>query len=133
MVALQAELRALSEEREKQAEELVLWRLASLPTPASGLQQHSLGLKDQTRPLNGSLRLPESPQAPSGAVEVEAPTLGTEEPEVTQDMFQDRSTLTLIREDELFLSCASRKLQGCMLTCRYLSLTRSLMLEDALM
>ncbi|KAK0131058.1 Centromere protein F [Merluccius polli] len=118
VVALQAELRALSEEREKQAEELVLWRLASLPTPASGLQQHSLDLKDQTQPLNGSLRLPESPQAPRGAVEVDASTLGTEEPEVTQDMFQDRSTLTLIREDELFLSCASRKLQGCMLTCR---------------
>ncbi|CAL8264237.1 unnamed protein product [Lota lota] len=120
VVALQAELGAVSEEREKQAEELVLWRLASLRTPAARPQEHSLGLKDPTPSLNGSLRRPQCSQSPRGAVEVDglAPTLGAEEPEATKDMLQDRGTLTVIREDHLFLSCSSRKLQGTMLTCR---------------
>jgi len=97
-------------EKEKQAEELVLWRMASLPPPASGLQPHSPDPNDQT--------LPESCQAPGGAVEMEegpqASTLSPEEPEVTKD----RGTLTVIREDQVFLSCASGTLQGSMLTCR---------------
>ncbi|KAG7276946.1 hypothetical protein CRUP_010266, partial [Coryphaenoides rupestris] len=64
--------------------------MASLPPPASGLQPHSPN--DQT--------LPESCQAPGGAVEMkegpQASTLGPEEPEVNQD----RGTLTVIREDQ---------------------------------
>jgi hypothetical protein len=120
VVALQAELRTVSEEKEKQAEELVLWRLASPPTAASRSQEPSPGLKDPPPPLNGPLRRPESSQPPRGALEVmaPAPTPGAGEPEVTKDLWQDRGTLTVIREDQLILSCSSKKIQGTMLTCR---------------
>ncbi|CAL8268765.1 unnamed protein product [Boreogadus saida] len=120
VVALQAELRTVSEVKEKQAEELVLWRLASPPSAASRSQEPSPGLKDPPPSLNGPLRRPESSQPPRGALEVmaPAPTPGAGEPEVTKDLWQDRGTLTVIREDQLILSCSSKKIQGTMLTCR---------------
>ena len=111
MVALQAALRTVSEQKERQAEELVLWRLAS----------SSQDLKVPPPPtLNGPLRRPESAQPPRGAAggEGRGPTPAAGAPEVTKDPWQDRGTLTVIREDQLYLSCSSRKMQGTMLTCR---------------
>ncbi|AWP11952.1 putative centromere protein F-like [Scophthalmus maximus] len=98
VVALQMKLRALSEETQQQTEELALWRLASQPAPTFDQfqnqdQSSAAGLTDETTHI--------PPGTESRAPSQESP-----------------SNVAVIREDELFLSCSSNKLQGRMLFSR---------------
>lgn len=119
------QLQALSVENQQQAEELAVWRLASQPAPIFDLpntdnlsetqdeistvrqsQSHQQQIDEMTHILPGSRS-----QGPTLTVQaqVQAPYLGVQE---------SHGNVTVIREDELLLSCSSNKLQGHMLFSR---------------
>ncbi|XP_028315114.1 centromere protein F isoform X1 [Gouania willdenowi] len=87
VVALQMKIKALSEEVQQQAEELVLWKLSSQPAPTFNM------LELQTDP----------DKMIQSQAQAQTHTLA---PLCRQD------NITVIREDQLLLSCSSRKLQG---------------------
>ncbi|KAK9518196.1 hypothetical protein VZT92_023508 [Zoarces viviparus] len=109
---LQTRLRALSAETKQQAEELVVWRLASQPAPTFHQflpnTDNQSETQDQISAVTQSSEMPQS-QAPTVTVQVQAPYLGVQE---------SPGIVTVVREDELFLSCSSNKLQGRMLLSR---------------
>ncbi|XP_040904404.1 centromere protein F isoform X2 [Toxotes jaculatrix] len=121
--ALQMKVRALSEETQQQAEELALWRLASHPAPTFDHFLPSTDNQDQSSAVRQSQsnqqQTDEMTHIPPGIqsqgltleaqAQVQAPTPGIQE---------SPANLTIIREDELFLSCSSNKLQGRMLFSR---------------
>ena len=86
VVALQAHLQILSEEHQKQAEELALWRLTT--NELTQVQMPWLS-QDQTQE--------------------QAPCLGQEGQLL---LGGSPSSVTVIREDELLLSCTSSRLYG---------------------
>lgn len=97
MVELKNKLKALSAESQQQAEELAVWRLASQTAPIFDLQ-------DETSILS--------------------------QPQAVQEKHQEGRTssahsacanLTVVREDELLLSCSSHKLRGHVVFSRYWS------------
>ncbi|XP_022615861.1 centromere protein F-like [Seriola dumerili] len=115
VVALQKKVRALSEKTQQQAEELVLWRLASQTTPTfdpllpnkdnqdrSSAVRQSHSNQEQTDEMTHSQGLTLTGQAQS-------PTQGIQE---------STGNVTVIREDEVLLSSSSNKLQGRMLFSR---------------
>ncbi|XP_029917597.1 centromere protein F isoform X2 [Myripristis murdjan] len=125
VVVLQAELQALSVENQLQAEELAVWRLASQPTPAlhHNLPQTDLS-QSETQDRTSAVRLTGSHQQPTDDTshvlsegQTQAPALGPEGP-APQGVPQSPATVTVIREDELLLSCSSNKLQGRLLASR---------------
>ncbi|XP_031718669.1 centromere protein F isoform X3 [Anarrhichthys ocellatus] len=109
---LQTRLRALSAETKQQAEELVVWRLASQPAPTFHQflpnTDNQSETQDQISAVTQSSEMPQS-QAPTVTVQVQVPYLGVQE---------SPGIVTVVREDELFLSCSSNKLQGRMLFSR---------------
>uniref|UniRef100_UPI003AAF454C uncharacterized protein isoform X1 n=2 Tax=Centroberyx TaxID=88664 RepID=UPI003AAF454C len=136
VVALQAELQSLSDENQQQAEELALWRLASQPAPTfdqnlpqtenqSEIQDHTSALRqtqsDQqwTDDVLSHILSETQTQAPAltAQAQAQAPTLGSKEP-APPGVPQSPGTVTVIREDELLLSCSSNRLQGRMLASR---------------
>ncbi|XP_070693100.1 centromere protein F isoform X2 [Pempheris klunzingeri] len=110
VVELQMKLRALSKETLQQAEELALWRLASQPAPT--FDQFPSETQDQISAVRQSQsnqqKIDETTQsrALSPTDQVQAP------------LQESPGNVTVLREDELFLSCSSNKLQGRMLFSR---------------
>ncbi|XP_068571065.1 centromere protein F isoform X2 [Cebidichthys violaceus] len=109
---LQTRFCALSAETKQQAEELVVWRLASQPAPTFHQflpnTDNQSETQDQISAATQSSEMPQS-QALAVTVQVQAPYLGVQE---------SPGIVTVVREDELFLSCSSNKLQGRMLFSR---------------
>lgn len=96
VVELCTQLRSLSEVTQQQAEELLMWRLASKPAPTFDLTSTSNQSSDGT--------VQTQVQAPEGC-----------SPHSAQE---SSGTITVIREDELLLSGSSNKLQGRVLLSR---------------
>lgn len=96
MVELKNKLKALSAERQQQAEELAVWRLASQTAPIFDLQ-------DETSILSQPQPVQEKHQATT-------PSAGTQPPPAAGQ--RSRGSVTVVREDELLLLCSSNKLQG---------------------
>ncbi|XP_037636203.1 centromere protein F isoform X2 [Sebastes umbrosus] len=91
---LQMRLRALSAETQQQAEELVMWRLASQTAPTFDQFLPNTDNMSETQDQVSAVRQSQS-------IQQESP-----------------GNVTVVREDELFLSCFSNKLQGRMLFSR---------------
>ncbi|XP_068445039.1 centromere protein F [Clinocottus analis] len=114
---LQLRLRALSAETKQQAEELVMWRLAS--QPALTLDQflhdkdNQFETQDQisavTQSQTNQQKTDEMCQSQTVPTKLQAPCL---------DIQEIPGVVTVVREDDLFLSCSSNKLQGRMLFSR---------------
>ncbi|XP_029369058.1 centromere protein F isoform X2 [Echeneis naucrates] len=115
VVALQMKVQALSEITKRQAEELVLWRLASQPTltfdqlpPNQDNQDQSCAVthcqsnQHQTNEMTNILTGPQS-QAQTLTAQAQVPTQGIQE---------SPGNVMVIRQDEFILSCSSNKLQG---------------------
>ncbi|XP_018515848.1 centromere protein F [Lates calcarifer] len=121
VVALQMRVRALSEETQQQAEELAVWRLASKPAPTFDQFLPNKDNQSETQDQSSAVRQPQSNQQQTeettqsrtlsltALAQVQAPTLGVQ---------GSPSHVTVIREDELLLSCSINKLQGRMLFSR---------------
>nr|XP_020451374.1 centromere protein F-like isoform X1 [Monopterus albus]XP_020451384.1 centromere protein F-like isoform X1 [Monopterus albus]XP_020451394.1 centromere protein F-like isoform X1 [Monopterus albus]XP_020451403.1 centromere protein F-like isoform X1 [Monopterus albus]XP_020451412.1 centromere protein F-like isoform X1 [Monopterus albus]XP_020451421.1 centromere protein F-like isoform X1 [Monopterus albus] len=125
VAALQKKVWALSEETKQQSEELGVWRLASQPAPTfdhilpytdnqSKAQEQVSAFKQfqsnqqHTGDMNPTLAGSHG-QAQAITAQVHASTSGPQE---------SLGNVTIVREDELFLSCSSNKLQGHMLFSR---------------
>lgn len=114
-------VRALSEETQQQAEELAVWRLASKPAPTFDQFLPNKDNQSETQDQSSAVRQPQSNQQQTeettqsrtlsltALAQVQAPTLGVQ---------GSPSHVTVIREDELLLSCSINKLQGRMLFSR---------------
>ncbi|KAJ4946230.1 hypothetical protein JOQ06_023898 [Pogonophryne albipinna] len=107
---LQRRLRSLSAETQQQSQELVMWRLASKPAPTLDRTLPNTDNQSETPEQIPAVRLSQADQQPGDEMTPgPAPPLGLQEsPEY----------VTVIREDELLLSCSSNKLQGRMLFSR---------------
>ncbi|XP_054453098.1 centromere protein F [Anoplopoma fimbria] len=118
---LQMRLRALCAETKQQAEELVMWRLASQPDPTFHQllpnTDNQSETKDQisavTQSQSNQQRNDEMTQSQASTVTVQA-----EDHSPYLDVQESPGIVTVVREDELFLSCSSNKLQGRMLFSR---------------
>ncbi|KAK2849006.1 hypothetical protein Q5P01_008840 [Channa striata] len=110
VVALQMKVQALTKQTQQQADELVLWRLASQPAPTF----------DQVHPNTDK---PSDSQAQISAM-TEPNTQHADDQKMNQAHVQilgqpgSPGNVTVIREDDLLLSCSSNKLQGRMLFTR---------------
>lgn len=107
-------IRALSEETQQQAEELAVWRLASQPAPTFDLP--NTDNQSETHDQISAVSQSQSNQQQTDemthilpGIQVQVPYLGVQE---------CPGNMTVIREDELLLSCSSNKLQGRMLFSR---------------
>lgn len=108
-------LRALSAETKQQAEELDMWRLASQPAPT--LDQFLPNTDNQsetqdqvsavTQSQSNQQQADDMSQALSVSVEAQA-----------QELQVSPGVVTIVREDDIFLSGSSNKLQGRMLFSR---------------
>ncbi len=96
MVELHMRVKALSEANQQQAEEIAVWRLASQPAPTFDCTDNQSVTQDPGQALKTE-------------AEVQKPCLGVQ---------SSPEYVTVIREDELVLSCSSCKLQGNMLFSR---------------
>ncbi|XP_033992664.1 centromere protein F isoform X2 [Trematomus bernacchii] len=108
---LQRRLRSLSAETQQQSQELVMWRLASKPAPT--LDQtlpNTDNLQSETPEQIPAVRRSQADQQPGDEM-----TPGPAPPHGQQE---SPEYVTVIREDELLLSCSSNKLQGRMLFSR---------------
>lgn len=103
MAELQTKLKTLSVDYQQQAEELAVWRLASQPPLI--LDPPSTDEQTETQDQIPAVGQSKSSQQQSDEMiqTLNAPNLGL------QDSY---GNLTVIREDELLLSCSSNKLQG---------------------
>lgn len=106
VVALQKKLRALSEETQQQNEELAVWRLASQPAPTF---EHILPNKDNQSEIQDQVSSQQHTYDMTHILHQEPAPLGVP---------QNPGHVTVIREDELFLSCSTKKLQGRMMFSR---------------
>lgn len=114
-------IQALSAETQQQAEELVMWRLASKPAPTFDQFPPDTDSQSETQDQISSVRQSQTNQQQSEEktqrqpvtltvqTQVQVPYLGVQE---------SPGNVTVIREDEVVLSCASNKLQGRMLFSR---------------
>uniref|UniRef100_A0A3Q1FBT9 Si:dkeyp-115e12.6 n=1 Tax=Acanthochromis polyacanthus TaxID=80966 RepID=A0A3Q1FBT9_9TELE len=91
--ALQMQVRALTEETQQKAEELAVWRLTSQPAPTFDQFLQSTDAQSETQKRTTQ----------NQAQTVQEPSLGTQ---------RNQGSITVIREDELFLNCSSNKLQA---------------------
>ncbi|KAI4819301.1 hypothetical protein KUCAC02_004554 [Chaenocephalus aceratus] len=107
---LQRRLRSLSAETQQQSQELVMWRLASKQAPTLDQTLPNTDNQSETPEQIPAVRRSQADQQPGDEMTPgPAPPLGLQEsPEY----------VTVIREDELLLSCSSNKLQGRMLFSR---------------
>ncbi|KAJ4946234.1 hypothetical protein JOQ06_023902 [Pogonophryne albipinna] len=106
---LQRRLRSLSAETQQQSQELVMWRLASKPAPTLDRTLPNTDNQSETPEQIPAVRRSQADQQPGDEMTPARPPLGLQEsPEY----------VTVIREDELLLSCSSNKLQGRMLFSR---------------
>lgn len=87
------QVRALTEETQQKAEELAVWRLASQPAPTFEQVIQSTDARCETQEQTTQ----------NQAQTVQEPSLGSQ---------KNQGVITVIREDELFLSCSSNKLQA---------------------
>ncbi|XP_034036763.1 centromere protein F isoform X4 [Thalassophryne amazonica] len=125
LMAVHTKLQALSEENQQQAEELSVWRLASQPPPS--FDQMFSHTDEESEAQNQVFTLRQShlgqpqtgdmPQTPTPLPQVQTPVMGLNEP-APSCVSQNSCQVTVIREDELYLSCLSGMLQGQMLTTR---------------
>ncbi|XP_042348943.1 centromere protein F isoform X2 [Plectropomus leopardus] len=107
---LQMRLQALSAQTQQQAEELAMWRLASKPAPTFDQFPPGSDNQSETQDQVSSVRQSQSnPQQTDETTQFQEPYLGVQE---------SRGNVTVVREDELLLSCSSNKLQGRMLFSR---------------
>lgn len=109
---LQMRLRALSAQTQQQAEELVMWRLASKPAPTFDQFLPNTDSQSETQNQISALRQSQSNQQQTDDMtqsQIQAPYLGVQE---------SPGNVAVVREDEIFLSCSSNKLQGRMLFSR---------------
>ncbi|XP_039975503.1 trichohyalin isoform X2 [Xiphias gladius] len=120
---LQMKVRTLSLKTQQQADELALWRLTSKPAPTFDQVFRNKDTQDQSSDVRQSQsnqqQTDEMTHIPSGTqsqvltltaqAQIQVPTLG---------ILESPGNATVIREDELFLSCSSNKLQGRMLFSR---------------
>lgn len=94
-------VQALSEQTQQQAEELAVWRLASQPAPTF----------EQILPNTDNQSVTQD--------QISAVTQSQSNQQHTDDKNQGGpGKMIVTREDELFLSCSSNKLQGHMLFSR---------------
>lgn len=111
MVELQKNLQVLSAENQQQSDELVLWRLASQPVPTFDLPN-----TDNQREIldeRATLRQSQSNQQQTGEMtQSQGQTVQVLVQDLNQGVQESRSNVSVIREDKLFLSCSSNKLQG---------------------
>ncbi|KAM7389877.1 hypothetical protein PAMP_023824 [Pampus punctatissimus] len=115
VVALQKKLRALSEETQQQSEELAVWRLVSQPAPTFEHILPNADNQSETQDqISSQQRTKDTTHILPGCVQVQGMTLGDQET-APVGVFQSPGHVTVVREDELFLSCSTNKLQGCML------------------
>ncbi|KAM7417510.1 hypothetical protein PAMA_017244 [Pampus argenteus] len=118
VVALQKQLRALSEETQQQSEELAVWRLVSQPAPTF---EHILPNADNWSETQDQISSRQNTKDTThilpGCVQVQGTTPGDQET-APVGVFQSPGHVTVVREDELFLSCSTNKLQGRMLFSR---------------
>ncbi|XP_062249682.1 centromere protein F isoform X3 [Platichthys flesus] len=112
VMALQMKIQALSVETQQQTEELTLWRLASQPAPTIDQNLPNKDNQDQ----NTAVRQSQSQQLETDEMTHIPP--GTRSQAPTAQVQESNSNVTVIREDELFLSCSSNKLPGRMLFSR---------------
>lgn len=96
---LQRSLRSLSEETELQAEELVRWRLSAQPAPDN---------QNETRDQIPAVTQPQWNQWP-------AAEKNRRRAQTAEESF---GIVSVVREDELFVSCSSGTLQGRLLSSR---------------
>ncbi|XP_023263124.1 centromere protein F-like [Seriola lalandi dorsalis] len=108
VVALQKKVRALSEKTQQQAEELVLWRLASQPTPTFDPLLPNKDNQDRSSAVRQSRSNQEQTDEMTHSQGL-SPTQGIQE---------SPGNVTVIREDEVLLSSSSNKLQGRLLFSR---------------
>ncbi|XP_049441036.1 centromere protein F [Epinephelus fuscoguttatus] len=109
---LQMRLRALSAQTQQQAEELAMWRLASKPAPTFDHFIPKTDSQSETQDQISAIRQSQSNQQQTDEMiqsQVQAPYLGVQE---------SPGNVAVVREDEIFLSCSSNKLQGRMLFSR---------------
>lgn len=101
MVELKNKLKALSAESQQQAEELAVWRLASQTAPIFDLQDET-SILSPPQPVKEK-RLETTPH-PGGVTSTAQPPAAAGQ--------RSCGSMTVVREDELLLSCSSNKLQG---------------------
>ncbi|KAF7667601.1 hypothetical protein LDENG_00053480 [Lucifuga dentata] len=128
IVALQTKLQAVSEENKQQAEELSLWKLASEPVPTFDQDLPNIDSKPEIQDKTSAIRQSQSDQQQTDnmshiLLETQTQTLhqtqaADSEKLAPLSVLQSPGNVTIIREDELFLSCSSSKLHGRMLASR---------------
>ncbi|XP_030001048.1 centromere protein F-like isoform X2 [Sphaeramia orbicularis] len=106
MVELQAKLKAFYEENQQQAEEIAVWRLAFGPAPTFNQNPSNTDSGTKNQSLYSTVIQPQSNQQQAQSQNQDEVQTSTQSPEDSQRY------VTLIREDELFLSCSSNKMQG---------------------
>ncbi|XP_029966578.1 centromere protein F [Salarias fasciatus] len=107
--ALQLKIRTLSEEMQQQAEELALWRLSSQPAPAFDADEQQDGEEQIS-----AVRLTHQQQAD----EPDRSRTQTQNQTPAPASQRRQENVTVIREDDVLLSCTSNKIQGRMLFSR---------------
>ncbi|XP_044061055.1 centromere protein F isoform X2 [Siniperca chuatsi] len=116
VVELHMKVRALSEETQQQAEELAVWRLASQPAPTFHQFLLNKDNQSETQDQISAVRQSQSNQQQTDEMTHILP--GTQVQAPYQGVQENPGNVTVIREDELLLSCSSNKLQGHMLFSR---------------
>lgn len=101
VVELKNKLKALSAESQQQAEELAVWRLASQTAPIFDLQDET-SILNQPQPVQEKHH--ETTLSPEGL------TFTDQQPRAAGQ--RSCGSVTVVREDQLLLSCSSNKLQG---------------------
>lgn len=101
MVELKNKLKALSVESQQQAEELAVWRLASQTAPIFDLQDET-SILSQPQPVQEKHH--ETTPNPGGVTFSAQPLAAAGQ--------RSCGSVTVVREDELLLSCSSNNLQG---------------------
>ncbi|XP_059202178.1 centromere protein F [Centropristis striata] len=104
---LQMRLKALSTETRQQNEELIMWRLASQPAPTFEQLLPNIDNQSETQDKIFAVSKSQSDQQHTD-----------ETTQIQAQVQESPGNVTAVREDELFLSCSSNKLQGRMLFSR---------------
>lgn len=112
---LHMRLRALSAETKQQAEELDMWRLASQPAPT--LDQFLPNTDNQSETQDQVSAVTQSQSNQQQADDV-SQALSVSVEAQAQELQVSPGVVTIVREDDIFLSGSSNKLQGRMLFSR---------------
>ncbi|XP_074530127.1 uncharacterized protein LOC141793375 [Halichoeres trimaculatus] len=112
VVELQTKLRCLSEETQQQAEELVMWRLASQPAPA--FDDLNTEKQSESWDVVSAVRESQSDQQQTHGMKRDQVKAQTQ----NQCVQESPGNVTVIRGDEVLLSSSSNRLQGRMLFSR---------------